>query len=193
MPDGRYLTVDEWKSWARDEVTVDDAEVGAAIVAAQQYIDNACSRRFAVAGSASARVYTPDRPYTLIIDDCTTITSVVENGTTLATTVYQAEPLNNLSSGGETVPFDRIKRLSGCWYRHGHEATVTVTATWGWAAVPFEVVEACKLMTKMILEGRDTKFGVAGFTETAAVGQRFDTLLRPIVAQYTGPRGVLVA
>lgn len=194
MPDGRYLTVADWRTWARDEVTADNDEIGAAILAAQQHLDNACGRRFAVASGTSARVYTPDRPQTILIDDCTAITSIVENGSTLNASTYQAEPLNNLSPGGETVPFDRVNRLSGCWYRDGRKATITVTATWGWAAVPFQIVEACKIVTKANLEVRDARFGLAAILDSGiGISPREVTAVKQAVSQYRGPRAVLVA
>ncbi len=195
MPDGRYLTVDAWKSWARDEVTADDAEIGAAILAAEQNLDNACGRRFIVADASSARVYAPDRPHTLVIDDCTSIASIVENGTTLASSTYQAEPLNNLSASGETVPFDRVRRLNGaCWYQNGGEATVTVTATWGWAAIPFPIVEACKIVTKANLEVRDARFGLAAILDSGiGISPREVTAVKSAISQYRGPKAVLVA
>ena len=194
MADGRYLTVDDFKQWARDEVQADDELIGAAILAAQQQLDNACARRFAVASGSSARVYAPDLSDILIIDDCTAISSVVENGSTLAGTVYQAEPLNNLSPGGETVPYNKIRRLSGCWYRNGGKATITVTATWGWAAVPYQIVEACKIVTKANIEVRDARFGLAAVLENGVgVSPREVTTVKQAIAQYSGIRAVMVA
>ena len=195
MADGRYLTVADWRAWSRDEVTADDEEIGAAILSAQQDLDNACARRFAVAGASSARVFTPDRnSQTLIIDDCTTITSIVENGVTLDASVYQPEPLNNLSASGETVPFDKVKRLTGCWYVDGPKATVTITAPWGWQAIPFPIVESCKIVTKATLELRDTRFGLAAILDSGiGISPREVTAVKRAIAQYEGPKAMGLA
>ena len=189
MPDGRYLTTTAFRSWARDEVTADDAEIGAAILAAQQELDNACARRFEIASAASDRVFAPAGPTVLFIDDCISITSITENGTTLDAAVYQPEPLNNLSAGGETVPFDQVRRLSGYWYRCNGEATVTVNAPWGWAAIPFQIVEACKIVTKATLEVRDARFGLAAILENGiGISPREVTQVRKAVQNYRGPK-----
>lgn len=194
MPDGRYLTTAGWKAWARDEVTADDDQIGAAILSAQQDLDNACSRRFIVATTATARVFVPASAERLIIDDCTSITSIAENGTTVDASLYQAEPLNNLSPSGETVPFDKVRRLSGCWYRDGGKATITVTAPWGWLAIPFPIVESCKVVTKANLEVRDARFGLAAILENGiGISPREVTLVKRAIAQYSGPKSVMVA
>jgi hypothetical protein len=196
MPDGRYLTVADWKLWARDKVQVDDDIIGAAIQRAEQHLDNACSRRFEVAGAASERVFAPRSPSTkvLVIDDCTSITSIVENGVTLDPSVYQAEPLNNLSPGGEMVPYSRVRRLSGCWYYDRGKATITGNAPWGWLAIPFPIVEACKIVTKATLEVRDARFGLAAILENGiGISPREVTAVREAISEYSGPKSVMVA
>lgn len=194
MPDGRYLLATAWKAWARDEVTADIEEIREAIVGAQQQLDNACVRRFDVAGEATTRVFVPDSPTVLIIDDCTSITSIVENGVTLDPSVYQAEPLNNLSSAGETVPFDRVRRVSGCWYRDAGRATVSITAPWGWQAIPPQIVEACKIVTKANLEVRDARFGLAAILENGiGISPREVTAVKTAIRDYRGPKAVMVA
>lgn len=194
MPDGRYLTVDAWQAWARDKVTAGTDEIGAAILSAQQHLDNACVRRFELADASSARVFAPDRPQVLIVDDCTTITSIVDNGTTLSASDYQAEPLNNLSPAGETVPFHKVRRLTGCWYQDCGKAPVTVTATWGWQAIPYPIVEACKIVTKAVLEVRDTRFGLVEILDNGiGITPREVRAVRDAINQYKGPKSVMVA
>lgn len=190
MPDGRYLTVDAWKEWARDQVAVDDYVVGAAILAAQQQLDNACGRRFEIADVSSERVFIPPaRSPILYIDDCTTITSIVDNDVDVAATDYQPEPLNNLSIAGETVPFDRVRRHGGYWYRYNNEATITIDATWGWAAIPFQIVEACKIVTKATLEVRDARFGLAAILESGiGISPREVTAVKQAIVDYRSLR-----
>jgi len=166
----RYLEVEAFKDWARDEVSVDDDLIDQAINAAELAIDNALQRRMVVvtdgAPGLSARAYVPAASDLLFIDDCTEVTVITDNGTTLTVgTDYQLEPLNGLSGAGESVPYYKVRRLSGCWYRDGHKATVSVTARWGWAAIPPQVLESCKIVTQDILENRNTRFGLAGISQ----------------------------
>jgi len=191
MPtDGRYLTIEQYKQWARDEITVDDDLVSEAILGAESWIDNALARRMVVASASSARVYAPI-PHTdvLTIDDCTTVTSVVENGATLTvSTDYQLEPFNNLSAAGETVPYSQVRRIYRNWYTDGRKATVTVTAAWGWAAIPPQVLEACKVITSDMLMNRELRGGLVAVSEVGGVGTRENRLVRDMVSRYRSVR-----
>lgn len=184
----RYLTVAEEKTYLRSEITVDDTLIEQAINSAETIIDNACQRRFEVASSSTARVFIPSGSTVQIINDCTVIASVVDNGTTLVNNVdYQREPLNGLSATGETWPYYRLRRLNGWWYSSTNTATITVTATWGWAAIPPQVKESCKIITKDLLEMRDIKFGLVAITEAGGVGTRENRIVRDMIATYAHP------
>jgi len=188
MATPRYLSVDALKAWMRDEVTADDNIIEDAINAAEMMIDNALQRRMIVATSGSARVYAPTPGSdVLYIHDATTVTAVVEDGTTLvANTDYQREPLNNLSAAGEVWPFSRIQRLSGSWYTDAGKSTITVTGTWGWAAIPFEVVESCKIVAQDMLEYRNVRFGQVAITDVGGVGSRENMVVKSMIAKYRG-------
>jgi hypothetical protein len=184
------LTVPEYKLWARNEIpTADDDSISDAIAAATQALFNAVGRKIVVAGAASARVFAPfdSGSSMLMIDDCTTVTSVVENGVTVSSVDYQLEPLNGLSAGGESRPYDRI-RYKGLrrWFTYYGEATITVTATWGWSAIPAPAIEACKIATKAILDGRDIRLGVLAAVDTGAVTERQALVVRNFVSDYQG-------
>jgi hypothetical protein len=191
------LTTAEYKIWCRNEIpTADDEAIGDAILAAQQALFNAVGRKIVVAGAASARVFAPfdSGSSILLIDDCTTVTSVVENGVTVGATDYQLEPLNGLSAGGESRPYDRI-RYKGArkWFTYYQEATITVTATWGWSAIPPQAIEACKIATKAILDGRDIRLGVLAAVDTGAVTERQALVVRNFVSDYRGHKAWGVA
>lgn len=189
MTTPRYLPVDDLKAQTRDETTADDPVKLAAINAAETWIDNELQRRMEVVtdgpSGLTARVYVPGDSDVLYIYDCTEVTAVVENGTTLTVdTDYQLEPLNGLSEAGEPRPYYRIKRHGRCWYTDGHKATVSVTARYGWAAIPAEVVEACKIIAQDILANRDTRFGLAGITEVAGIRMRENPAVAKMVEHY---------
>ncbi|NDC95361.1 hypothetical protein EBZ38_12490, partial [bacterium] len=140
------------KSYARNELgSADDAVIQAALDAAHYSAYNYIGRSLEPAGAASARSFVPLSWRILNIDDCTSITSVVNNGTTVAASDYQAEPVGNRSDSMATVPFTRLRMLTGAWYCWNGQASVTVTATWGWASAPAAAVEAVKILAKDIL------------------------------------------
>jgi hypothetical protein len=183
--------------YTRSETTTDATIKHAALDAAHTATWNALGRKIVVATTATARVYMPTCGSFLFIDDCTAITSVVANGATLTSgTDYQAEPLNSLSYGGETVPFHVLRKL-GYYYNRWDNyysvpgaANITVTATWGWAAIPPQVAEMCKLIGKAYLESRDFALGVVALTEGGAFGARETKLVMDAIRDYSHPRAI---
>jgi hypothetical protein len=182
----RYLDVQVLKAWRRDETSTTDDLIEDAINAATQSIDNKLKRRIVLATTSSARVFTPLNSDMLFIDDCTGVTSITENGTVLvAGTDYQLEPLNGLSESGETVPYYKVQRLGGGnWYRDGQRATVSIVAAWGWAAIPSQVVEACKVIAADMLRNPDMRFGLVDISEAGGVGSRENKTVTDMIAAY---------
>ncbi len=172
--------------------TVD--RMGAALAAAQQAIIAHCGRTFdlvEVGAVAAARSFRPTgcRDRWLSIHDCTSITSVVEAGVTLAAGVdFIAEPLDGLDSLGQSVPFTALTRTRGGWYHDDNLPTVTVTAIWGYApeadGVPAAVREACKLLAKDILFAREMSGDVAGFNEFGSVRLRRNPQIAELLAPF---------
>ena len=198
----RYVSVETLKAYIRNEIpTDDDSFVEAAINAAEMIIDNATARQFVVASPSvsSARSYIPSGGNLLLIDDAAAIVSVVDNGATLlAATDYQAEPLNNLSDVSETVPYYLLRRLGYYynrwynWYGVPGAATITVTARWGWPAIPAMVQESCKIIAKDVLMQRnsDIGFGLVAVTDAGGVGTRENWIVRKTVDAYRHPNSV---
>lgn len=178
------VTLSTFKDYARNELgTADDAAVQSALDAAHYSAYDYLGRSLEPAGAASARSFVPLSADVLDIDDCTTITSVVNNGITVAASDYQAEPIGNRSGSMATVPFTHLRILTGDWYMWNNRASVTVTATWGWASAPAAAVEAVKILAKDILHQRDNRSGVAGFGEFGSVRVRQN----PYVAMLLDP------
>lgn len=176
MPD--VLTVEQVARYVGSELAGADADLlSAALLAAEKAINHHCQRRFFVGAASSARLYVPSRSDGVLrIHDCSAVASVSNDGTAVTSTDYQLEPLNALSWSGDARPYEQIRLLSGSWARTTTgEATVSVTATWGWPAIPAEVTEATKIMVKDLVAARDTRFGIAGFTDFAGVRVRENT------------------
>ena len=78
---------------------------------------------------------------TLFVDDIATASGLVVTigGVTVASSVYELWPLN-AALGPEAQPYDRIMRVDGTEWPFGE--LITVTAFYGWPAVPAGIVEA---------------------------------------------------
>lgn len=174
------LTLTEIKSYMRNEIVgVDDTVYQLGIDGASEAINAYCQRQFALAGAATARLYRPEswQSRVLRIHDCTTITAVTDNATTLTVNDWQAEPLNGLGWDGLVMPFEQIRRVNSYWSWVSYtQATVSVTATWGWTEIPAKVKMAAYIIAKDIIKQRDVNSGVAGFGDFGAVRVRQNPL-----------------
>jgi hypothetical protein len=185
----RYLTVEQVKAYHRSEIpTADDEFIEAACDAAEAMLDQECGRRFMTPQTATARLYRPESWDLVRMHDCTTVTAVTSGGATVSSSLYQLEPVNGLTLAGETVPYTRIRLLSGAWdvgALNGNEATISVTATWGWAAIPARIEQAALIVAKEIITNRDeVKLGLVGFSDVGGVTARTNPIVRDTIAAY---------
>ena len=171
-----YCTLNQVKASLRIPVsdTVDDTLLELAINSASRDIDQATERQFF---SASAtRIYTPQDSYIVIIDDLVSLTTLKTSSaadgvfdTTWTATDYQLEPLNGIT-GGISVPFNAIRAVGDYTYPiSGGEATVQVTGTFGFTAVPVAIEQATVLLASRIFKRNDSPLGVAGFGDIGVI------------------------
>lgn len=159
----------------------DDETIGYAVLAANDAVKAYCGRDFAVAtGTASARLFYPDNPQLLNVDDFADATGFALASDTgglgtfdqaWAASNYQLEPLNG-RDGGISVPYRRIRAVYGLAFPScsGLRASVRVTANWGWATVPDAVFQAALIKAARIFKRKDSPEGVlGGFTDLGAV------------------------
>jgi hypothetical protein len=183
-----FASVEELKDYVNDKTaTANYALVEAARLAAITELSNGCQRQFVVATTATARRFVAESSELVRMDDCTTVTLVTSSGATVASADYQLEPLNGRSVTGEAMPYDRIRLLSGSWdfgSSNAREATISITATWGWASIPYPIIEAHKILTKDILSNRDVRFGLVAITDAAGVGARTNPVVASAVNAY---------
>jgi len=153
-------------------------ELDAAINAASRAIDAYTGRLFYDTGAATARVYPADSYGRIHVDDFHTTTGLVVAtdpggtgtfGTTWTTSDYQLEPLNGVFGGHTGWPYNSIRATGTRTFPVSTEALVQVTASWGWAAVPAEVRQACLIIAHGMFLRNESPFGVAGFSEFGAV------------------------
>lgn len=202
MTDGRYLTTAELKDYVHSELVTKDALYLDAILFAENELDKALQRKIVLADTvATTRVFSPPRCSSVLnINDCTEITAVLDYGVTLAaTTQYMPLPLNGLDAAGEAWPYEGLQRLNGgydtAWINWGKPGTVSVTAKWGWPAIPSMVKGACRIIAKDVLLQGEVKFGLVGGIGFAGGGggTQENKLVLDTITRYRGTRSWGVA
>lgn len=162
-----YLTLADAKAFLRVTDTVDDVEIAGWITAASRAIDNRCNRQFGVLAAPAARTYERAPYYAprtgmweLEIDDVQTSTGLLVNGVAYASSGAVLLPYNAPADG---MPWTRLGFITEPFRSSpGYVITNVVTATWGWSAVPAQVVAAAKLQINRWNSRRDSPYGIAG-------------------------------
>ena len=157
-----YVAASDLKSFLRIGDTVDDVEVDFAIAAASRAIDRAANRQFGLEAAPVQRAYTArwDKArckYVVDIDDLMTVTGLIVTVDVTETT-YTLHPSNADLDGR---PWTQIVLDGGTCTEDG----VSVTAQFGWTAVPDAVKQATLLQASRFFKRRDAAFGVAGSPE----------------------------
>lgn len=181
-----------------------DAELEQAVEAASRQIDGVCRQRFYQDGSTTAKTYTAWDEYLLDVDPISTTTGLVVAtdtdddavaDTTWTTADYQLEPLNGVVDGISGWPYTRIRAVGDHLFPLSPKgrATVTVTARWGWAAVPDAIFSATLIQAAYLFRRKDAVTGILGATDFGAVTVRagLDRDAADLIAPYR--RGVAVA
>ena len=175
-----YVSLALVKKALRITDNIDDEILELSIEAASREIDGYCERVFYQA--TETRVFVPEDSFTTRIDDLVSLTTLKTSSTGdgfdvtwNAATDAQLEP-NNGIAGGVVSPFTRIRAIGDyvfpTWIAQNvnhYEATVQVTGTWGWPAVPTAVEQAALLLTLRQYRRYDSPLGVAGFDEMGVV------------------------
>lgn len=156
------ITRSNFKTRQGITITTNDTRIDSHITAASRDIQNRCGRSFDIVTdltAASDRVFSPITHDRVRIDDATTISAVAVDlddsgsyATILSASDYITEPTNGLGPGGLSgFPIVEIVIVNPlyCLPRF-RRPSVKVTAKWGWAAVPGDVIEACYLITNRL-------------------------------------------
>lgn len=178
------LTVASYRKWKGVDSSLTDAQIQAAIDAAEEMLNDVLGQQMAQAsGTPAARSFVPAASSDVLpIDPCVSVTSVAVNGSVMDSSTYQLEPVGGRDSAGATVPYSSIRRLYGvAWPSEWGKAIVAVTADWGWTALPARYTEATKILTADLLDNRDVRNGVIGFTEYAGVRVKANPVVAGLV------------
>jgi hypothetical protein len=186
-----YASLAQVKAALRITDSVDDALLDMAIESGSRAIDGYTNRSFSATGTAT-RVFIPNDYSVTEIDDLVSITTLKTKSdddsgfdTTWAADDYQLEPLNARVDGLATS-YTHIRAVGDYLFTQWNgEATVEVTGTWGWSAVPMAVTQACVIQSSRIYKRLDSPLGVAGISDIGIM--RVSNQLDPDVAQLVGP------
>lgn len=162
-----YVTAVGVQEYLRVDDTADNAQFGIWATASSRAVDRKCNRQFGSIAAPAARTYR--RPavlnpasglWELEIDDVQTAAGLLVGGVAYASSGAVLLPDNAPAEG---VPWERLGFTSQpLTPTAGAPTTLVVTATWGWTAVPQQVVGACYLQSSRWAARRDSPLGIAG-------------------------------
>lgn len=181
MTTNGYCDVQDLQDQLDVTTGADDMQLDLAIGAASRAIDTWCGRRFYKDTTASTRYYSATEPWCCEVDDFWTSTGLVvatdtaDSGTYDTTwtisTHFTLEPVNGIAAGREGWPYTRL--VSTHTYSFPppsmHRNRVSVTAKWGWSAVPEEVKLAAILKAVRLYRRKFSPDGSIGGFELPVV------------------------
>jgi hypothetical protein len=163
-----YITEDDLKEYARIGDDVDDVQVALAIASASRAVDAACRRQFGLVAAPELRTYYARPDYTsgywvVDVDDFQTLTGLVVNVAGDVNTTHTPGPAN---ASQNSRPWTRIHFVEASEFAPSYTTDlISVTARWGWTAVPTPIAQATLLQASRLLLRRNAPFGVAGSPE----------------------------
>jgi hypothetical protein len=188
-----YASLAEVKAALRITDSIDDSLLETAIESASRLVDGFAGRNFYPNGTAT-RYFTPDDMILCEIDDLITLTTLEVSADldgvfdqTWNSTDYQLEPLNGRADGLTGWPRTRIRAVGDYVFAQNvGEASVKVTGTWGWSAVPTAVKQATVIQASRIFKRLDSPLGVLSAPDLGyiRVGTRLDPDVQQLVEPY---------
>lgn len=203
-----YLSPDAFKTYMGITVSDNDPNIADAIASAERDVNSFCGRRFDADAAATARTFAPTNTALAIVNDFwDTATLVVKTDedsdgvfetTWTTSTDFELEPSNGIGPNGESGwPYWRIAAVGSKCFRLATRRTLQVTAKWGWAAVPADVEQACRVLAAGTYKRKDAPFGVAGYgVDGLLVRVREDPKVEELLHIYRradARRGLMVA
>lgn len=185
-----YCTLNQIKAAIGIADGIDDSLLEMAVESASRQIDSYTERYFYNGGTAT-KIFSPVDNYVCATEDFITLTQVQtsEDGeswdTTWGTEDWQAEPLNG-RAGGIQSAYTQIRAVDSYLFpvREG-EATVRLTGTWGWSAVPIAITQATVILGSRIFKRLDSPLGIiSGELGAMRVGFRLDPDVQHLIEPY---------
>lgn len=144
--------------------TSDDTLLRWALEAAEATINDTWRRNYTVAsGTPTALTFAARGGQWLFVDDFVSLTSVATTSGTVDSTYYTAARPRTRGGSYDAI-MHRYSWPDTCGF-----PDITVTADWGWTAIPKTVKYACMVLAKDVAANQQVSFGIAAFTEYAGV------------------------
>jgi hypothetical protein len=137
---------------------LDDGRFLQLLNAASRAVEDFCGRQFnrdtGQSPVATARKFIPVDPQRLPVDDFRTTTdlAISVNGTAWSVTDVEPRPWNGRYKGMTGWPYFDLLTVSKTW-PSGRVPKVTITAHWGWAAIPEGIKQATLDVAEVITSG----------------------------------------
>lgn len=173
--------------------TIDNGLLAGALSAAESSVNLWCNRSFAVPAAVTTRLYAGWGTEVLVDDIATTTGLVVlDNTTTVNNADLVLDPANGVGPDGNTGwPYWRLRFADGhAWSVDGLKRTVSVTAKFGWAAVPENVRMATLVLAADLFHAKDTRLGIAGFGDMGIIRIRENGMLQTLLHNFVRETGV---
>lgn len=175
-----YASLAELKAFIKITDTARDSLLTIALGAASRAIDSATGRRFYLDATTTTRairtrgnVLRDGSSYVLLVPDISSETGLVISGYTVTTDLgVDDQPVITRLYSASVWPVD----------------TLSVTARWGWPAVPDEIKQATLLSAARLFKRKDSPEGLTGSTEWGAVRvSRVDPDVQALIEPYMLP------
>lgn len=176
-----YITLAELKAYMQITEATRDTALTDALTAASRWIDTATGRRFYLDASVSsishrthARTFTAGTEFALIVPDIATSLGMVIGHTGVSTDASEGDGVRPITRLYADTPWP--------------ERAVTITAKFGWPAVPDEIKQATKILATRFFKRKDSPEGVAGAADWGAIRlSRRDPDVQALIDPYTLP------
>lgn len=192
-----YASLSELKAYlSLSEQTGLDEQMQDALQTASREIERYTRRQFNRNPSVAARVYKPLNSRICYVDDFWTTTGfVVETDssgdgtfeTTWASTDYELYPLNGVMDSISGWPQYKVQACASRWFPRCtgfRDATVRVTANWGWQDVPAPIKQSCLILAAENFQLKDAPLGVAGMGDFGVIRVRNNQMALNKLAKY---------
>jgi hypothetical protein len=200
MPLGdSYATLAQLKAYMKgsvdEDVTMYDAILTDALASVSREMETHCNRQFNSAAAATARTYGSVEIFTLregatltnwvAVDDFYDAATLIvqSGGVTWSASDYILLPRNGVVSGQTGWPYYEIYVSDGSRLSFD-PASTSVTAKWGWTAVPAPVKQACLILAAETFQLKDAPFGVAGLDQFGVIRVRDNRMAAAKLAPY---------
>lgn len=169
-----YTTVADVKAYLGITSAAYDAELAADVEAAARWVDESCDQIF-YETEEQTRGYIPQNPGYCITDGIVDFVSLsAQESVWVRDSDFMLEPLNAATQGRPFTAIRTIARpfiftlsqIPAGWA--GFDGRVYVTATFGWPAVPNQIVQANKIQAARYFHRRNAPLGVISFSNEVA-------------------------